>query len=570
MVAGVGVFLGPVLLGTEKVLFDNIALNWSLSIANTISPTDAKYTGPMWSIYGSNEFGLEFGAGGAIDSLLKLLGVSSPFTRGPSIKTTAPPFAQSPMLSATAAASADGCSVQLGASGLAKSTPVVKWLAFENGATTGGQTVASSSGATASWALNASNAGSYAIAAQSSDTFFGGIGLPYSSGATAKVTVNPTAACTSPGTSQIVPPVGTFRDGVEVFFKLVFTDPNNVATGFGFRANVAGAPESNYPFSSPSYGNVVLSPGGGTVEYPFNLGCGTTAEIQSSVVAWINDKDGQRSPSVIVPLACTAPLGTPSPGTPSPGNIYIANAANNTVTTYDAKGTQTTPTITQNMGVSEPIGVAVDAVGKIYVANSGNNTVTTYNANGSGPVLTITTGLSSPHGVAVDAAGKIYVANSGNNTVTTYNSDGTPSNVTITGLPTGGPFDMAVDAAGKIYVANFGNDTMTTYNADGTPTIPTITGLGSPAGVAVDAAGKIYVSNLTNNNVTIYTASGAPTTPTTITTGLSRPYGLAVDAVGKIYVANNGNNTLTIYNAAGMLTNTITLGLNFPTGVAVH
>src|ERR1035441_9288721 len=70
---------------------------------------------------------------------------------------------------------------------------------------------------------------------------------------------------TSPGgtpTSTIVQ-VGTFTQGVEVFFKLVFTDPNKVATGFGFKgAKGAGWAESNFPFSSPSYGSVVLSPGG--------------------------------------------------------------------------------------------------------------------------------------------------------------------------------------------------------------------------------------------------------------------------------------------------------------------
>jgi DNA-binding beta-propeller fold protein YncE len=45
--------------------------------------------------------------------------------------------------------------------------------------------------------------------------------------------------------------------------------------------------------------------------------------------------------------------------------------------------------------------VAVDAAGKIYVASEGNNTVTTYTANGTPTTPTITTGLDFPTGVAV-------------------------------------------------------------------------------------------------------------------------------------------------------------------------
>jgi YVTN family beta-propeller protein len=68
--------------------------------------------------------------------------------------------------------------------------------------------------------------------------------------------------------------------------------------------------------------------------------------------------------------------------------------------------------------------------------------VTTYNADGTPSTPTITTGVSAPFGVAVDADGKIYVANNNNNTVTTYNADGSASTPTITGL--NGPFGIAV------------------------------------------------------------------------------------------------------------------------------
>jgi hypothetical protein len=254
---------------------------------------------------------------------------------------------------------------------------------------------------------------------------------------------------------------------------------------------------------------------------------------------------------------------------PASGKIYVANY-NNTVTTYNADGSRTSPTITA--GLNQPSAVTVNAAGKIYVTNypslNGGNTVTTYNANGTPTTPTITAGVFMPTGVAVDAAGKIYVADDGFLTVTTYNADGTQTTPTITaGL--NGPLGVAVDAAGKIYVTNIGNGTVTTYNADGTQTTPTITD-SNETGVAVDASGKIYLTNFGTNTVTTYNADGTRTTPT-ITAGLNEPSAVAVNAAGKIFVANYGNSTVTTYNADGTQTTpTISAGVSEPNGVAVH
>jgi murein DD-endopeptidase MepM/ murein hydrolase activator NlpD len=96
--------------------------------------------------------------------------------------------------------------------------------------------------------------------------------------------------------------VETFREGDLVFFRLFYTDPNNDATGFGFRgANGSGWAEATFPFSSPSFGRV--SPG--IVEYPFNHLCETGPVYESDVEAWIYDSAGLISPSVTVHLACT-------------------------------------------------------------------------------------------------------------------------------------------------------------------------------------------------------------------------------------------------------------------------
>ena len=51
----------------------------------------------------------------------------------------------------------------------------------------------------------------------------------------------------------------------------------------------------------------------------------------------------------------------------APKKIYVVNAGNNTLTTFEYDGTPTTPTITDS--ISNPQAVAVDGHGKIYVAN---------------------------------------------------------------------------------------------------------------------------------------------------------------------------------------------------------
>jgi hypothetical protein len=93
----------------------------------------------------------------------------------------------------------------------------------------------------------------------------------------------------------------TYRKGQLVYFRIHFSDPGNDAKGFGFAgADGAGWAEENHPFTSPSYGII----GPGTVDYPFDLACGTARQYQSDVRAWIYDTAGTRSQPVSIHLAC--------------------------------------------------------------------------------------------------------------------------------------------------------------------------------------------------------------------------------------------------------------------------
>jgi hypothetical protein len=95
--------------------------------------------------------------------------------------------------------------------------------------------------------------------------------------------------------------VGTYQQGVLVYFDIHYADPGNDAAGFGFvGVNGSGWAEENHPFSSPSYGIV----GTDSIAYPFNQGCGTAQEYESYVQAWIYDTAGDRSTPVVIHLVC--------------------------------------------------------------------------------------------------------------------------------------------------------------------------------------------------------------------------------------------------------------------------
>lgn len=209
------------------------------------------------------------------------------------------------------------------------------------------------------------------------------------------------------------------------------------------------------------------------------------------------------------------------------GEIYVTNLTN-TITVYAANpsGTLNEAPLATIAGAATllavPLDLAVDAAGKIYVANetggmsAGNHgSINAYPANPSGtlneaPIAQIVgsnTGLSNPIGLALDASGKIYATSTGSVfSVTVYAASPTGTIneaplATITGSATdlGTPSAVALDPTGRIYVANeyvtsFADAAVTVYAANPSGTLNeaplgTITGsntlLNSPSGIAV-------------------------------------------------------------------------------------
>lgn len=231
---------------------------------------------------------------------------------------------------------------------------------------------------------------------------------------------------------------------------------------------------------------------------------------------------------------------------------------------------------------NSPEGVAQDSAGNIYVADAGNNTIRRIAADGTVTTLAGAAGptgstdgtgaaarFSFPRGVAVDAAGNVFVADTGNDSIRRI----APGGVVTTWIGAAGqpgvtdgprsvarlraPTDIALDAAGNLYVA--ADTAVRKVSPDGT--VSTFAGAaGQPgrvagdgavarfnsiSGVAVDGSGNVFVAEGDSiaGSLRRFDAAARSLSLGTSTDGiLALPYaaGIAADAAGNVYVAAGG------------------------------
>ena len=275
------------------------------------------------------------------------------------------------------------------------------------------------------------------------------------------------------------------------------------------------------------------------------------------------------------------------------GNVYVADAAANTIRKINTSNTISTvagtfigfnvvdPTPYSGDGemaysahLNVPWIVAADASGNIYISDTGNNVIRKVNGNGEINTI-IGTGAQgssgdlgqaleakvfNPNGIAFDASGNLYFADTENHTIRKVSASGQIT--TIAGTPgqsgyegDGGdatsaklnsPYGLAIDHDGNVYfsdnnsvirristlgkITTFAGSGEQGYNGDGAKA--TSAALLAPKAIAIDAQGNILVADSGNNRIRRITLQTGliDTIAGTGTAGYTGDHGQAVNA----------------------------------------
>jgi sugar lactone lactonase YvrE len=122
-------------------------------------------------------------------------------------------------------------------------------------------------------------------------------------------------------------------------------------------------------------------------------------------------------------------------------------------------------------------GLTVDAQGNIYAAarTENNSSIIKVTAAGAASELSfpgITPAISDPQGVAVDAMGNVYVVDTGNNRIVRLTTAGVASALSIRGLPApttlgSSLFGVTLDPSGNLYIPDWSNSRIVFVNVSG-------------------------------------------------------------------------------------------------------
>lgn len=285
------------------------------------------------------------------------------------------------------------------------------------------------------------------------------------------------------------------------------------------------------------------------------------------------------------------------------GNVYVADADNDTVRRITPAGVVTTLAGqagsdggADGTGAAARFGfirgITVDAAGNVFVADFSRirkitpaGVVTSFagGATGSLDATGAAARFSGPMGeIAIDSDGSLYVADTDNHTVrkitpaavvtTLAGQSGSSGTVNGTGAAArfNAPVGIAVDAAKNVYVADdegrlirkitpagvvttLAGASEESLGADGSGSAARFGGV---TGLAVDADGNVFAADYNDYTIRKITPAGVVTTVAgAVQVGATvdgpgsdarfgGPFGLAIDGAGNLYVADTEMNTI--------------------------
>ncbi len=290
----------------------------------------------------------------------------------------------------------------------------------------------------------------------------------------------------------------------------------------------------------------------------------------------------------------------------STGNVYVANAGNNTITMF-APGSSIGVVVAGISGsagnglnkLDNPQAVYVDSARNIYVADINNNRVIKFPAgsgSGTNGTVVVQTGGANPTNTAiapfsvfVDKIGRIYTGtNSGKAQVYRYpsNSNATTAGTSVAisgGTINAAVFGIYVTSNYDIYFSAYQEHAVyKTANGSASTTGTVVAGtagvtgtalrnLWNPRGIYVDNSNNLFVADLSNNRAISFPAGSNTTTLGTVVTSLvtffTSPTGVSIDpttgnilTVGGSYLLKTTKASRFIPNEGGTYTVTYTNG----------
>ncbi|MBS0570350.1 MAG: hypothetical protein JSS28_07070 [Proteobacteria bacterium] len=274
-------------------------------------------------------------------------------------------------------------------------------------------------------------------------------------------------------------------------------------------------------------------------------------------------------------------LNTPSGLVYNPANgfLYVSEIGNDRISVFSTVGTyqfQFASLGSGNGQINNAYVLGIDSSGDIYAADSGNNRVVKFDPTGVF-IRNIAVGVSAPLGLAIDKADLNWVTSSGSNDSYSYDSRGNYVSYYYGASPATwaqgyfqGARSLAVtsplpfapyNGTPAVVMADLDSNTVQVFSrslqATAHPAIAPIGGLsGFIGGVAFDSAQNVYLTSFTSNAVYKFNKFGTFLlswgTAGTGNGQFGGAYGICVDDADNVYVVDRSNNRIQKFDANGV------------------